>query len=153
MSGQILVLSIMLARVCVSEAGWTNHDECAVIVHALINQSEQREIPLRSQICAYAPNSCDRERDDERRWIAFLHPELRRPPPGWPEGTRWETHRAMFAAMVLTSYRAYIGEIVSPCPLAFHWASPHCRPCRERMRQYGFVRAGCGLSNSWWRRE
>jgi hypothetical protein len=37
--------------------------------------------------------------------------------------------------------------------LAFHWASPHCQPCRERMEQYGFVRAGCGMNNHFYRRD
>lgn len=142
----------MLARVCVSEAGWQGHEECTVIVHALSNQAAERGIPLRRQICAYAPNSCDRDREDNRKWISHLHPEARRPPPGWPR-LSWETHRVRFVAMVITAYRAMIGELSSACPGAYHWGAHWCRACRERMRDSGYVRAGCEMANAWWRRQ
>lgn len=149
---ETFAIAIMLARVCVSEAGWQGHDECTVIVHSLTYQAHQREIPIRHQICAYAPNSCNRDREDRRRWIAHLHPERRYAPPGWPRGLRWSQYRAYFTAMVMVAARAYRGEIPSACPGAVHWGATWCRRCRERMRASGYVRAGCGLRNAWWRR-
>jgi hypothetical protein len=153
MTAQTFLIAVMLARVCVSEAGWTSHEECTVITHALVYQAQMRDRPVRSQICAYAPNSCNPRREDPRRWIAHLHPERRSPPPGWPSGVSWAERRAMFAALVVTAARAYRGEIPSACPGALHWGSRYCRPCRDRMAQYGYMRAGCGLRNAWWRRR
>lgn len=153
MTHATFTIALLIARVCVSEAGWTNHDECAVISHAFVYQSQMRGIPIRHQICAYSPNSCDPNRTDVRRWISHLHPERSRPPPGWPRGSNWEMRRAQFAALVVTAARAYRGEIVSPCPGAIHWGAPNCRPCRIRMQEHGYVRAGCGLNNFFWRRQ
>lgn len=151
MSAHAFTIALMLARVCVSEAGWHGHDECTVIVHAVVHQAQVRGRSVEAQICAYAPNSCNPNRQDDRRWIAHLHPERSQPPPGWPRGSSWAQHRAYFVAMLLVAHRAYIGELPSACPGAFHWGSQGCRPCRQRMREHGFVRAGCGLSNAWWR--
>ena len=153
MTHQAFILSLMLARVCVSEGGWNGHDECVVIVNALQAQADQRGISLRRQICAYAPNSCNQERQDRRKWIAHLSPERRRPPPGWPRGMRWEPRRAQFAAMMVVAYRALQGEISNPCPGALHWGAPWCESCERRMRNSGMVRAGCGLLNYWYRRR
>lgn len=154
MTPQALLLAVMLARVCVSEAGWTGHDECSVIVHALVQNAHQRDIPLESQICAYAPRSCDEDRDDGRRWIAHLHPNRRTPPPGWPR-MPWEVYRARFTAMVLVAHRAYLGEMYPPedCLGALHWGSTHCRACRHRMRRSRFVQLPCsGMANLWYGR-
>lgn len=151
MTAQTFAIAVMLARVCVSEAGWQGHEECTVIVHALVYQAQARDIPVQQQICAYAPNSCNPDRDDNRRWIAHLHPERRYAPPGWPRGMRWSEHRAFFAAMVLVAARAYRGEEPSPCPGARHWGARWCSECRERMEEHGYVRAQCGFRNAWWR--
>lgn len=151
MTHQAFILSLMLARVCVSEGGWNGHDECTVIVHALIEQATERGIPLRNQICAYAPNSCNRNRE-RRRWIAFLHPERRYAPPSWPN-LPWERYRARFASMMITAYRAYIGELPSACPGGYHWGAKWCRACRRRMRR-GFVRIECDIAaNAWYARR
>lgn len=146
-------IALMLARVCVSEAGWEGYDECTVIVHAFVYQAHERGISVDQQICAYAPNSCNRERTDPRRWIAHLHPERRTAPPGWPRGMSWSEHRAKFTAMLLVASRAYRGTIPSACPTALHWGAQWCRPCRDRMRAAGFERAGCDMANAWWRRR
>lgn len=153
MSSQTFIIAVMIARVCVSEAGWTNHDECAVISQAFVYQAQMRDRPIRQQICAYSPRSCDPNRTDHRRWISHLHPERRRPPPGWPRGSNWELRRSQFAALVVTAARAYRGEFTSSCPAAIHWGSPYCRSCRERMREHGYVRGYCGLKNHWYRRK
>lgn len=150
MTSQAFILSVMLARVCVSESGWDNHLECQTIVHALSHQAMQRNIPLRRQICAYAPNSCNQEREDDRRWIAFLHPGLRMAPEGFPS-IPWEKHRARFAALVVTAYRASMGAIPSGCPGSIHWGAEWCRSCERRMRRYNFHRMNCpNHSNAWY---
>jgi hypothetical protein len=151
MTPQVFALSLMLARVCVSEAGWNGHEECTVIVHALVQQAHNRGIPLEQQICAYAPNSCDRDRQDGRRWISHLHPNRTSAPPGWPRMS-WAEYRAKFTGIMMLAYRSYMGEVPSACPQAYHWGSVYCEACRVRMRDSGFVRAGCGLRNAWYRR-
>lgn len=151
MTSQVFMTAVMLARVCVSEAGWQGHEECAVIVHALNQQAIQRNLSLRTQICNYAPNSCDQDRE-HRRWIAFLDPRRASPPPGWPR-LPWEPHRAKFAAMTVTAWKAMTGRMASPCPGAIHWGSQHCTACTRRMEEHNFVRAHCGLANRWYRRR
>lgn len=151
MTPQIFTISVMLARVCVSEAGWDAHDECAVIVHALNQQAIQRNVSLKRQICDYAPKSCDQERT-RRRWIAFLEPDRRTAPPGWPR-LPWEPYRAKFAGMVVTAWETMTGRRASPCPEAFHWGSRHCPACERRMRRR-FERIECvGMKNVWYRRR
>lgn len=153
MNPQTFQIVLMLARVCVSEVGWQGHDECTVIVHAIVHQAQQRGLTIEEQICAYAPNSCNPRRRDRRRWISHLHPERSQVPPGWPRGMIWSERRAQFVAMLLVAHRAYLGEIPSACPGAFHWGAPGCGACRRRMREYGFVRAGCDMRNFWYRRR
>lgn len=151
MTSQAFITAIMLARVCVSEGGWNGHDECTVIVHALYEQARDRGVPIRRQICAYAPKSCNKNRV-RRRWIAHLHPERRAAPPGWPR-LSWEKYRPRFAAMVVTAYRASIGEIPSACPAALHWGAKWCRACKRRMRR-GFELMECPIAlNAWYRRR
>lgn len=153
MNPQTFAVVLMLTRVCISEGGFDGHKECAVIVHALIEQAQQREIPLETQICLYAPNSCRRVRTDARRWINDLHPERRSRPRGFPRSVSWTTHRAMVAAMFVTAYQAFLGAIPSPCPGALHWGASWCRACRTRMRNAGFERVSCGgVDNHWWGR-
>ncbi len=139
---------LMLARVCVSEGGWEGHQECVVIVNALMEQAEDRGITLERQICAYAPNSCDRRRQDDRRWIAYMTPDGRAP-RGWPR-LNWERYRVRLAAMMVVAYRAYLGIEVSSCPAGYHWGSSWCSSCRRRMRQSGFRRIDCPIANNFW---
>lgn len=148
----LLLTVTMLARVCVSEAGWDGYEECEVIVHAISQQAIERNIPLRRQICAYAPNSCNPDRTDSRRWIAHLNPRSRARPSGWPR-LPWEIHRVRFVAMWMTAWMALTGRSTNPCPDALHWGSQTCSRCFERMRESNFVRAGCGLANVWFRRR
>lgn len=145
-------IALMIARVCVSEAGWNGHDECTAIAHAFVYQAQTRNITIERQICAYSPNSCNKNRTDRRMWISHLHPESRRAPPGWPRGMSWEEHRAKFTAMLLVAHRAYLGVLPSACPGSVHWGSHGCRACRTRMESSGFIRSHCGLANRWWRR-
>lgn len=153
MTTETFRLVLMLTRVCISEGGWDAHEECPVIVHALAEQAVYRGTTLEAQICAYAPNSCNRHRTDSRRWISYLSPELPRRPPGFPTRLSWTEYRPQVAAMFLTAYRAYLGVAVNECPGAFHWGSPHCGRCRRRMREYGFIRIPCPVAaNHWWGR-
>lgn len=151
MNPQTFYLVLMLTRVCISEGGFDNHKECAVIVHALVEQAGVRGIPLRTQICLYAPNSCNPDRRDSRRWISALHPESRTRPPGFPRMLSWTSYRPKVAAMFVTAYQAYLGAIPSPCPGAFHWGATWCGACRRRMRTAGYDRIQCeGVDNHWW---
>ena len=155
MSPEVITLVLLLARVCFSEEGF-NHDACVTITHALIEQAEDRRIPLRTQICRYAPNSCDRHRMDDRRFISRLHPDRVYAPPGMSQ-RRWNEFRIRFAALMVTAYRAYIGELYPTCGnqerLPYHWGAQDCTSCFRRMRRSGFRRLHCPqLANAWfWR--
>ncbi len=146
-------LVTMLARVCVSEAGFFAHDECAVIVSALTQQAADRGAPLPRQVCAYAPNSCNRRRQDARRWIAHLSHTRTTAPPGW-FGNRasWQRYREHFADMRDVVQQTLDGDRAPVCA-GYHWAARWCESCARRMRASGFRRLRCPtMRNAWYAR-
>ncbi len=74
----------MLARVCWSEAGLRSRrtGECAALHRSLVNKADARAVPYAEHMRAYASKVFNPLRPDNRRWLANLWPDGRRP-VGW----------------------------------------------------------------------
>lgn len=140
-------LILLLARLCVSETGWSNPQECRAIVHVVRTRAEIRGTSIASMARAYAPG-LTRPRTDRQQWIAAMHPDSYAP-KAWPRCASWERHRVRLQALAVVVADA-LAEQRSSC-VAEHWSAPHCAACNARMRRAGYVRTDCGrASNVFW---
>lgn len=139
-----------LARICVSEAGWDPGSECAAIHEVLVDRARVIGISYRAAACAYSTRTCTRSRQDARRWIAHLTLDGRRP-EGWPRGTSWTRHRALWRGVLELAADVIRGRVESPCPSPIHhWGDRHGD--RLRALRYGWEQVECGRTrNLFWR--
>lgn len=138
--------TLLTARVCLSESG--RHDECRQIAWATAARSVAHHRSYLAELRAYSPRATGVEPYVGREWIARMHPD-RSVSDALPlnrEALRWR-----FAALVHTAWRAVRGMDPPPCGLvATDWAATWCTGCRRRMREAGYRRVECGLSNAWY---
>lgn len=143
--------ALLTARVCASETVprapvEVRHAECRQIAWATAERAVLHGLSYRAELRSYSPRATGRAPYVGREWVAALHPDRL---PGVP-GVDREALRWRFAALVMVATRALRGPNEPAC-LGLEWGAPSCVACRERMRTAGYVRAGCGLSNHWWR--
>lgn len=144
--------AILSARVCASETApsapiATQHAECAQVCWATAERAVQHGVSYRAELRSYSPRATGRLPYEGRAWIPLLHPDrLPVVPHVDREALRWR-----FAALVMVAERALRGPNEPRCT-GVHWSAPWCSACRRRMARAGYVRAGCGFSNAWWRR-
>lgn len=127
-SAQNLDTATMVARVCWSEAGLRSRvtGECHALYRALQNKAHARsrpgrEVPLVDHMRAYASKVFNPLRTDDRRWLADLHRDGRRP-HGWDVRGRdgrplpWRNSRGPWLRLVAHAAQLVQGEMDwNPC--------------------------------------
>jgi hypothetical protein len=141
---------LVLARVCVHEAGWESPADCAAIWDVLTSGAERHGISRRSFAHAYSGRAL-RGRTS-RPWVAELN-ERGDAPRSWPrvwvardgrvmEHPGWGVFRARWLALLEECRRIVAGEVASSCVEPPHdWGGP---VDDERARRLGLVRVSCG---------
>lgn len=114
--------AVILARICVSEAGWSDTDDCAAI-HAVIAGIAEREgMSWRAAARAASPRlaACA----VSRRWLCGLA-ENGDQPAHWPAAVSWSRYRDDWLSMVARARQIMHGE--------------HAHRCVEAPRTWGSV--------------
>ncbi len=142
---------LALARVCVSEAGWDATPECAAIHQVLEDRARVIGFSYIAAVCSYSTRTCDRGRQDPRRWIAWLSPSLDEP-EGWPRGMLWSRYRDRWRTMLDHAGAVLRGQVQSPCEEPPHyWGMPRGIDL-ARAQEAGWERLSCpGARNAFWR--
>jgi hypothetical protein len=116
--------AIALARVCVSEAGWTYDGDCPAIYEVLKFHAQHRGISFVQFARAYSDRVFDRRRSDRRRWIAWLSPTFERP-RGWPSRVlTWERGAELWRERLDHAEGIIRGDVEQPCQKTpHHWGA------------------------------
>lgn len=157
--------ALMLARVCVSEAGWTCWESGdGLAIHEVLLRGAARErLRYTSYARAYSPRATGAVPDTSRRaWLSGLWQDGAQP-PGWPAqtfrtlpggnvrmvpGPRWSNYAPRWLAIlarareVVTSDTLANARVWHPCATAVHdWGGAMDRARAERLR---LVHVACG---------
>lgn len=145
--------TLLLARICVHEAGWDTPLDCAAIHQVLLAGAEREGMSYRSYAYAYAGRALRGE--TARSWVAHLR-EDGREPEGWPETVvvrrgdelrverhaPWGAFRDRWMTTLDTARQVMAGELTAPCESPPHdWGG---RVDRARARRLGLIRIDCG---------
>jgi hypothetical protein len=142
--GQDLDPAVVLARVCVKEAGFDSPDDCAGI-RVVLERVGRGDVVAGARL--YTPRTFLPARLGARAWIAFLRGDGERP-QGWPQGMEWERYRARWLGLVEHSRRVLGGPLWCD---AEHWGD--ALGDRARAIRNGWIPVACGDSrNLFWRR-
>ncbi len=116
--------AIALARVCVSEAGWTYDGDCAAIHAVLSFHAIRRDMTFLEFARRYSERVFNRRRSDSRRWIAWLSPTFERP-RGWPGRVlTWERGAELWRARLEHAEEIVRGEVSPSCDRTpHHWGA------------------------------
>jgi len=144
---------LLLARICVHEAGWEAEADCAAIHEVLVRGAEREELSYRTYAYNYAGRALRGE--TSRSWVASLR-EDGREPEGWPETSirrdgdtvsvvphaPWSAYRDRWLATLEMARRVHAGEIRAACAEPVHdWGG---RVDRSRARRLGLIEVECG---------
>lgn len=144
---------LLLARICVHEAGWEAEADCAAIHEVLTAGAEREDLSYRTYAYNYAGRALRGE--TSRAWVANLR-EDGREPEGWPETTLvrdgdavsvrphapWSMYRDRWLGTIAIARRVIAGEIAARCAEPVHdWGG---RVDRGRARRLGLVEVECG---------
>ncbi len=139
-----------LARVCVHEAGWNGHADCAAIHAVIVDRAARMRMSYRSALRAYAGHALDRRRVDARAWVPWLD-DTAKAPRHWPAHVSWARHRERWRLVVEVSAMAYAGAREHTCDeYPHHWAAD-THAMRERAARNGLSRVACvGTHNAFY---
>lgn len=131
--------ALVLARVCVHEAGWTSIADCAAIHEVLRNGAERTHMSFASYAHAYSGRALAGR--TTRPWVIELHASGAAP-HGITSG-QWHARRADWLALLEHARSIVAGDEASGCAEPVHdWGSP--THDRERARRLGLVPVDCG---------
>jgi hypothetical protein len=144
--------AIALARVCVSEAGWTYDGDCAAIHAVLRFHSIRRDLSFLQFARRYSDRVFDRRRSDSRRWIAWLSPTFEQP-RGWPRRVlTWERGAELWRERLEHAEEIVRGEVEPECDRPpHHWGARYGvdKSRAERAIEAGRWRmANCGRTRN-----
>lgn len=155
-----LTTHLALARICASEVGLRgSYEECAAIVAVLRDRAARNGWTLLGAARRYSTNVFNRERTDDRAWVAHLTPDGRQP-AGWPtsvvvhRGGRevvrrhlpWSAYRDSWLRLYAAVRQILRGEIQPDCAQPpHHWG---CRTCgdSERALSHGWGEVACWVA-------
>lgn len=144
-AGQDMSPAVVLARVCVKEAGFEAFatNDCAGIWTVLDRVGRGDVVNGAKQ---YSPRAFLPERLGGKPWIAYLRGDGAEP-EGWPANLRWERYRGDWMELL-----RHAAELVAHgsevCP-AHHWGDR--RGDHERAVSYGWRELDCGeTANMFW---
>jgi hypothetical protein len=131
--------ALLLARIVVSEAGWSGFEtgDAHAIAYTLLGTAAERGVSLRAAARAHSPRATGtRETTDPRlSWVAGLRADLREP-SAWPMGSHapWSAYRARWADVLersrevatwtLEDHEAHSICAVPPVTWAARWHEP-----------------------------
>lgn len=104
---------VLLGRLCWSEVGARDFEQCAAVERALAHKAAARGSTFRAHLLAYTRNITDPERTDRRRWLAHLGARAREP-AGWYPHIPWSAWRGRWRAL-LRFVRHQRAHPVNPC--------------------------------------
>lgn len=142
---------VLLARICVSEAGWRCWDtgDGLAIYEVLSSGAARYGMSFSAYARHYAPRATGiRPAEGRTAWVAQLHATGARP-PAWPSTSPWSRYRPQWLDVLETaeevlSLDAARAREWSPCTSSVHdWASQAERS-QERAARLGLVRVPCG---------
>jgi len=142
--GQDLDPAVVLARVCVKEAGFYSPQDCSMI-RVVLERVGRGDVVRGARV--YTPSTFLPHRLGARPWIAYLTGSGDQPRE-WPRTMDWERYQQDWLALV-THCKTVLG---SPryCD-AEHWGD-HGQD-RQRALRYGWIQVDCGdTRNIPWRR-
>lgn len=144
--GQDLDPAVVLARVCVKEAGFDSPQDCSAI-RVVLQRVGRGDVVRGARL--YTPATFLPHRLGERPWIAFLRGDGERPSM-WPGSMDWARYAPRWLALVEHA------RLVLASPLwcgADHWGD-RAQDYRRALA-YGWVPADCGTTRNlfWTRRE
>lgn len=143
-AGQAPDDALLLARVCIHEAGWEDTGDCEAIHAVILGVSERRGISYRRAAFAYAGGALDRH--GAKAWAAELTPACREP-ASWPDPPHngWPAYVDRCRAAFARAREVYEGTRSHACPADPHdWGGPIDRP---RARRLGLIRIDCSAGD------
>lgn len=143
-------LILLLARVCVNEAGFNVQDqECAAIHYILKTRAEKTGRTYERQAHLYAPSAW--RRTGRNGWISRLSVSLARP-AGFPVQLDWNSVYKSRWRRALVVARRVLSRDIEPRCTSDHWGAKH-GPFYERAKARGWreVCLGMGFRNAYWR--
>lgn len=142
---------LALARICVSEAGFTLRTrDCELIYHVLLARSGTGELKM-STMRAYCKKSFNKGRTDSHRWVAHLN-STGREPQGWSETTTvpWSRRRAAWMRVLEHTRSLIRTRPENPCGDRLdHWGSKGFRKRRHLRNGWRIVECGETLNEFW----
>lgn len=144
---------LLLARICVHEAGWEQEADCAAIHQVLVAGAEREDLSYRTYAYNYSGRALRGE--TSRAWVANLR-EDGREPDGWPETVivrdgdsvsvephaPWGMYRERWLRTIEIARGVIAGSITAACAEPVHdWGG---RVDRGRARRLGLVEVDCG---------
>jgi hypothetical protein len=115
--------AVTLARICVSEAGFAETDDCHAIYEVLAFRAEHIfNSSFEAAARRYSPSVFNLRPRRGRHWIPFLRGDLRRP-QRWQRAIDWEgDYRERWKAVLDRAEAIVSGAVASPCQdVPQHW--------------------------------
>lgn len=132
---------LVLARLCVEEAGWSITSDCSAINVVIQKRMVAQHTSFAAMARAYSPNN-------KRAWIEQLNLDAERP-AAWPKTSSWNAHREKWVAMLEHAQQILNGERAAECN-PDHWGAPYGQDL-ERARCSGWRELQCGdTRNKFW---
>lgn len=132
--------AVLLARVAVSEAGWSNTHEHRALWHVLAARADSRSTSLASMTRAYSRRAI--EGSERKPWLGELDASGRTP-ASWNVPVGFVAYRSQWLEVVEQARRFVRGEVDhNPCPGAMHWGDRSERVAR-RAESLGLVEVRC----------
>jgi len=143
--------ALALARICVSEAGFTlRTPDCELIYHVLRTRSQSGELEL-GTMRAYCTKSFNKARTDSHRWVAHLN-RAGREPEGWSEVTTvpWSRRREAWLRVLEHTRDLIRAHPENPCGDRLdHWGAKGFRKRRHLRNGWRIVDCGETLNEFW----
>lgn len=141
--------AVVLAILCVSEAGWEPGADCDAIYEVITWRAKQRkDMTFTRMAMAYGRSAFDHHRTDSRAWVVWLNRNLREP-KYWPAHLPWSTYQRYWINTLIRAEELLAGTRKSWCQ-AEHWGAPGGNAVQAHRR--GWTRVSCGeTKNVFWR--
>jgi hypothetical protein len=135
--------ALILARVCVKEAGFDSHRDC-VGIWTVLDRVGSGDVVRGAR--AYSHRVFEPSQLGRRPWIAYLREDGSQPKL-WPASMAWTNYRVRWLALIADA-RTIIRDRPQSCP-ARHWGD-HGRD-HLRAVSYGWRQIDCGATaNEFW---
>ena len=117
----VSTMVLMLAQICVNEAGWTRGDDCPALFAVLNSRVERTGREWEYSTRLYAKSTFNKNRK-HRVWTSYLNPEATEP-HGWPQNLDWENvYKPKWLAMLQYAQDIVDGKITAKCT-PHHWGA------------------------------